>query len=43
MLSFCNVLTVSKAFGSIPDFENLRYQVGVYILVQIVQQRTFLP
>ena len=25
--SFCNILTFSKAFDSIPDFENLGYQV----------------
>ena len=27
--SFVNILTFSKAFDSIPDFENLEYQVEI--------------
>ena len=29
MLGFCNILTFSKAFDSIPDSENLGYQVEI--------------
>ena len=29
MPSFCNILTSSKAFDSIPDFENLGYPVEI--------------
>ena len=27
--SFCNILTFSKEFDTIPDFENLGYQVEI--------------
>ena len=29
LLSCCNILTFCKVFESIPDFENLRYQVEI--------------
>ena len=29
ILSYCNILTFCKAFDSIPDFENLGYQVEI--------------
>ena len=38
LLSFCNILTLSKAFDSTPDFENLGYQVEIIILFKKFQR-----
>ena len=36
--SFCNILTFSKAFDSIPDFLNLGYQVEIVNLFEKFQR-----
>ena len=35
---FCNILTFSKAFDSIPDFSNLGYQVKIVNLFKKFQR-----